>query len=225
MNPNVRWVKPHAAFTMVLFMSLNSIAAHPAWSAESAKPDSCTASEYRQLDFWIGDWDVFDIDSPAKQVARIHVDRILDGCVLREDYQDTDGHKGQSFSIYDASREVWHQSWGTNRGQLLQLGGQLQASEMFLKAVERTTDGKEKQIRGTWKHAEGGVREAAVTSMDGEEPGTHGSAFYSGPMTPRTRPSRTTRRPSQRSIRNTKQRSKRMTQPPWIASWQTISSS
>ena len=33
------------------------------------------------------------------------VDRILDGCVLREDYQDTEGHKGQSFSIYDTALE------------------------------------------------------------------------------------------------------------------------
>jgi ketosteroid isomerase-like protein len=167
MNIVIRWSKPRVVLSMVVFVILNSIAPQPAWAADSSGTESCTAHEYQQFDFWIGDWDVFDVDSPTKQVARVHVDRILNGCVLREDYQDTDGHKGQSFSIYDASRKAWHQSWVTNRGQVLQLDGRLQAREMFLTAVERTTDGKDKQIRGTWKPVEGGVRETAVTSRDG----------------------------------------------------------
>jgi len=98
-------------FAALFFASLTS---RPAWSAEPAKTPPCAAPEYRQFDFWIGDWDVFDVDNPAKRVDAIHVDprryptlmpasaRRLDGCVLREDYQDTEGHKGQSFSIYDA---------------------------------------------------------------------------------------------------------------------------
>ena len=66
-----------------------------AWSADQPQPVGCQSSEHRQWDFWIGDWDVFDFDSQTSApVARIHVDRILDGCVLREDYQDTKGHKG-----------------------------------------------------------------------------------------------------------------------------------
>ena len=49
---------------------------------DRVKSDSYVAPEYRQFDFWIGDWDVFDVDSPTTRVARIRVDRILDGCVL-----------------------------------------------------------------------------------------------------------------------------------------------
>ena len=139
----------------------------PTHAAESVKPAPCSGSEYRQFDFWIGDWDVFEMDNPAKQVARVHVDRILDGCVLREDYQDTDGHKGQSFSIYDAARKSWHQSWVTNRGEVLQLDGGLQAGDMSLNATELTMDGKEKQVRGVWKPVAEGVRETAATSLDG----------------------------------------------------------
>jgi hypothetical protein len=75
---------------------------------------SCTAPEYRQLDFWIGDWDTYDLDNSGhpsrKVVARNRVDRILDGCALREVYEQTDGLVGQSFSTYDASRKVWHQT-------------------------------------------------------------------------------------------------------------------
>ena len=39
-----------------------------------------------------------------------NMDLILDSCVLREDYRATDGHKGQSFTIYDTARNVWHQT-------------------------------------------------------------------------------------------------------------------
>lgn len=134
--------------------------------ASSAKPSPCSAPEFHQLDFWAGDWDVFEVGNPATQVARVKVDHILDGCVLREDYQDTEGHKGQSFSIYDAALKAWHQSWVTNRGQLLLLDGGVRDDEVVLGATEHMPDGKSKLIRGTWKPVEGGVRETAVTSLD-----------------------------------------------------------
>ncbi len=132
----------------------------------SAKASPCSAPEFHQLDFWAGDWDVFAVDNPAKQVARVKVERILDGCVLREDYQDTEGHKGQSFSIYDAALKTWHQSWVTNRGQILLLDGGLHGDEVVLNATEHMLDGKSKLIRGVWKPVDGGVRETAVTSLD-----------------------------------------------------------
>lgn len=169
MNPIVSRLKAGVASAAVLLAGLNGLALppRPAPQAASAKPDSCTAPEYRQFDFWIGDWDVFDVDNPTTKVARVRVDRILDGCVLREDYQDTSDHKGQSFSIYDASRKVWHQSWVTNRGQLLVIEGEFQRGEMILSGADRTASGEKREIRGTWRPAEGGVRETAVTSIDG----------------------------------------------------------
>ncbi len=74
---------------------------------------------------------------------------------------------GQSFSIYDATRKVWHQSWVTNRGELLVIEGGIRAGEMVLSGVDRTKDGKSRRVRGTWKPVEGGVRETALRSTDG----------------------------------------------------------
>jgi hypothetical protein len=102
--------------------------------------------------------------NPTTKVARTQVDLILDGCVLRENYQATDGHQGQSFSIYDASRKVWHQTWVTNRGQLLVIEGTFEAGEMVLSGVDHAT---ETLVRGTWKPVNGGVREIGVTATDG----------------------------------------------------------
>jgi ketosteroid isomerase-like protein len=86
---------------------------------------------------------------------------------LREDYQDTNGLKGQSSSIYDASKRVWRQTWVTNRGQMLVLEGGIQAGEMVLSGVDHTADGEERHVRGTWKPVNEGVRETAMTSIDG----------------------------------------------------------
>lgn len=161
------------SFRLILLLAVGAVlfaivaGQQAAWPAQQSHPAACQSAENRQWDFWIGDWDAFDFDNQTSPVARVHVDRILDGCVLREDYQDTNGHKGQSFSIYDAGRKVWHQSWVTNRGQLLLLDGGIQDGNMTMTALETTADGKQKQIRGVWTKLEGGVRETAVNSLDG----------------------------------------------------------
>jgi ketosteroid isomerase-like protein len=135
-------------------------------ATESPKPAACTAPEYHEFDFWIGDWDAFDVDQPNIRVAHNRVDLILDGCVLREDYQGIDGHHGQSFTIYDASRKVWHQTWVTNRGELLTIEGTFRDREMILSGEGLTKDGKPRNVRGTWKREKGNVRETAVTSTN-----------------------------------------------------------
>jgi hypothetical protein len=156
-----------SALVLVLsFVAIVSgkMSAASAIQGQGSKP--CSAPQYHQFDFWLGDWDVFDND-PHTLVARAKVSSILDGCVLLEEYEQTDGLKGKSFSIYDASRDVWHQSWVTNRGQLLWMEGHYANNEMVLIGSEDLRAGIEKQARGTWKQVRDGVRETAVTSTDG----------------------------------------------------------
>jgi len=96
----------------------------PARSSASP-PDRCSASEHRQFDFWAGDWDVFEVNNRDSVVAHARVERILEGCALREVYDGRNGLSGQSLSIYDAGRGLWHQSWVTNHGQLLVIEGRM----------------------------------------------------------------------------------------------------
>lgn len=138
-------------------MAVNHVSAD-----ESSKATPCIAPAYRQFDFWVGDWDVFEIDSQTKS-AHVRVDRVLDGCVLREQYEDSTEHKGESFSIYDASRKVWHQSWVTNRGEMLIIEGALQHDEMVLSGMDHA---KSALVRATWKPIKEGVRETAMLSTD-----------------------------------------------------------
>jgi hypothetical protein len=137
----------------------------PSVSPTQSQSPACSAPEYHQFDFWLGDWDAFDSDNLKTPVARAKVTSILDGCVLHEDYQDAKGSHGESFSIYDASRKVWHQTWVTNRGRLLIIEGSFQNGEMSMTGVDYP-NGKERHIRGNWKPISGGVSEIAATSTD-----------------------------------------------------------
>lgn len=132
-----------------------------------AQERRCSSGHYREFDFFAGDWDGYDVSNPAKPIARNHVTRMVDGCALREVYDQFDGMHGESFSTYDASRGVWHQSWVTNRGVLLLLDGQFSAGRMTLTATEHNADGSTSLLRGVWWVEGNAVRERADRSRDG----------------------------------------------------------
>jgi hypothetical protein len=136
--------------------------------AFAAKPArGCTAAEFRQFDFFAGDWDAYDVADSTKIIARNHVTPMLDGCALRERYVQNDGLEGESFSTYDEARHGWHQSWITNHGSMLLLDGGMVDGRMVLTATERGADGKASLLRGVWWTKGSAVRERAERSTDG----------------------------------------------------------
>jgi hypothetical protein len=162
------------ALALVLLLSRPALAAAAPEPAAAPPSPPCSAPEYRRLDFWVGDWDAYEVtgkDVAAKPMARCRVDAILGGCVLRETYEQNDGLVGQSFTIYDAGRKVWHQSWVTNKGRLLTIEGTFSGDALTLSGILRSPEegggGPETTIRGIWKRQADGVRETAETSTDG----------------------------------------------------------
>ncbi len=139
----------------------------PGGAAGATQSAPCSAAEFRQFDFFAGDWDTYDVAAPSRIIARNQVTIVLGGCVVHEVYRQTDGEIGESFSIYDASRRVWHQSWVTNRGVLLLLDGGFDAGRMVLTGREQAADGTSSLLRGIWVREVGAVRETAERSSDG----------------------------------------------------------
>jgi len=136
-------------------------------SAGKTAPDpACATAEYRQFDFFVGDWDTYDVGAPSKIVARNTVTYMLGGCAIREVYQQADGLVGESFSAYDAKRRVWHQSWITNRGQLLLLDGGMRGDSIVLTGPEKAADGSSSLVRGVWYREAMGVHERGERSSD-----------------------------------------------------------
>ena len=143
----------------------------PAVAAPStATPASsqCSAKEFHQLDFWIGDWDTFDTDTPGgPSIARARVEPIAQGCAIHELYEQTDGLIGDSILSYDPVRHQWQQTWVTNRGSLMVLWGNFKDGALILEGEAHLRDGKSVMQRITWQAQDEGVRESAVMSKDG----------------------------------------------------------
>jgi len=133
--------------------------------AQDNKQKRCATPEYHQFDFWIGRWDTFETND-SKVIARNRVESMVGGCAIREVYEQGDGLVGESFSIYDAKRGVWHQSWVTNHGQLLVLEGGFVDGKMILTGDDYSSDGQARLLRGIWQRISDGVRETAETSSD-----------------------------------------------------------
>jgi len=100
------------------------------------EPKPCTGPEYRQLDFWIGDWDLThrqrvarDKDQWQDGKATNSIRPILDGCVIEEHFSDAgQGFVGQSVSMYNPALKKWQQTWVDNSNEYLDFTGNFTGS-------------------------------------------------------------------------------------------------
>jgi hypothetical protein len=141
--------------------------AFPIHAAGTPSSPSCSAAEYHRLDFWIGDWDTFEADTPGgTSVARAHIAPIAEGCAIHELYQQGDGLIGDSILSYDPVRKEWQQTWVTNRGSIMVIAGNFKDGTLILDGEMHLMDGRSVTQRITWKTQNNGVRESAVLSKD-----------------------------------------------------------
>ena len=92
----------------------------------TAQSAACGTAEHRQFDFWLGDWDAFSPD--GKLAGWSHIEKVLDGCVIREEYSapvDPPPYRGESLSVYDARNRRWSQTWVDTAGVHVRLDGGL----------------------------------------------------------------------------------------------------
>jgi hypothetical protein len=99
---------------MIRLAALGLVAVILATTARAQTPASqpCRATEVsRNLDFWVGDWDVY----VGKDLAgRDTVERVLEGCGVTERWNGGAGDQGMSLFSYDARKDLWVQNWITN---------------------------------------------------------------------------------------------------------------
>ena len=117
--------------------------------APAAAQPPCTAPQYRQFDFWLGDWHV--VDPQGKPEGTNLVTSIYGGCALQEHWHGAGGDQGSSFNIYNATTKRWHQTWVDNSGTLLVLDGESpNPGVMVLSGTRRTRRGATVMDRITW---------------------------------------------------------------------------
>jgi hypothetical protein len=150
--------------TTCLFLGIGFL--HGRSTIAVSPPKPCSEPEYRQFDFWLGDWDVRG--PKGKQAGVNHVRSLLGGCVLQENWTGTGGSVGTSFNIYDRTQRQWHQTWVDNQGTLLQLDGRFADGRMTLQGATSDSTGAKALQRITWSQPRPGeVRQLWETSIDG----------------------------------------------------------
>lgn len=122
--------------------------------------------EHRQFDFWIGDWDVFT--PTGQQAGTNNIEKIVNGCVIYENWTSATGGVGKSFNFYDASDDKWHQLWVDGQGNVLRMSGTYKDGVLDYTGETPTEDGAARSERLRFFDLEGGlVRQLWEQSSDG----------------------------------------------------------
>jgi hypothetical protein len=129
-------------------------------------PPACAAPEFRQFDFWLGEWLVHTPD--GRLAGHNSIRREYSGCVLHERYAARSAYRGESLNTYDTGRRLWHQSWVDNSGTLLLLDGRWHDGHMVLEGPGFDSAGQPIRHRITWTpNADGTVRQLWETTDAG----------------------------------------------------------
>ncbi len=100
----------YTAFFLLGAASLLSV------SVNGQKP--CSKPEFRQFDFWVGEWEAFAPNGNKSGDSKISI--ILDSCVILEEWTGTPNqgfiYTGKSFNSYNAATKQWQQTWTDNTG-------------------------------------------------------------------------------------------------------------
>ena len=120
----------------------------------------CTAPEFRQFDFWLGQWNVTPTGSPpGTRPASSVITAEPGGCAVFEDFRDLGTH-GVSINVYDPSTLSWYETFVDNNDTRLVIRGGLVGGDMLLTAPPGDS-------RITWSASGGTVRQLGEASEDG----------------------------------------------------------
>lgn len=155
-------------FLSLLLLLIPLLLSQPAWGqADNACP--CCGPQYRQFDFWLGDWVAYDLQNKEEKAGTNHIVLLQDSCIIQENWTSAKGrYSGTSYNWYDQSTGKWYQSWIDNQGGSLRLSGGLEGEKMVLYSEEmKSREGDPYINRITWSpYPDGSVRQHWEISKD-----------------------------------------------------------
>jgi hypothetical protein len=128
----------HLCLSIFSSLVLGACASGAVTSAPApAVSTQCAGPQFRELDFWVGDWDVRWDASPNQPAGsgRNIVTRQLGQCVIQEQFNggaSANNLVGHSVSTYHAPARVWRQTWVDNQGGYFALTGGKQTDGTFV---------------------------------------------------------------------------------------------
>lgn len=100
----------------------------PAATPPLPTPPKCDTAAHAAFDFWVGEWDVFpqspEGEESKDRIAQSRIERLHNGCAIRESWMPLTGAGGSSLSNLDPETGLWHQTWiGATPGRVEFSGG------------------------------------------------------------------------------------------------------
>jgi len=138
----------------LLFFWLLTPAVFAGQATTPASP--CTASQQRQFDFWVGEWDLTwpGQNGGISGHGTNSIRRILDGCVVQETFSGGTSMplRGTSISTFDTRAGKWKQTWVDNEGGYLDFTGEFANGQMILQREATRPGGVKILQRMVWKN-------------------------------------------------------------------------
>jgi hypothetical protein len=132
--------------------------------AALAAPCIQPGAPWRQLDFWVGSWDVYD--RSGNRMGQSRIERILGDCVVLENWTGTG--EGKSWNTWNAARKRWEQSWVDSSATPIFFTGQLEEGVMVYHSDQPQPDGSAYERRLTFTPLPGHrVRQLSRATTDG----------------------------------------------------------
>lgn len=159
-------------FKHLIFFSFLLLLSFPAQSQTS-----CDTDASQQLDFLIGDWELYSKD--GAMIGENSIKLVFGTCTIEENFKGADGLKTHSIFSYDSEVKRWSQVWTDDFGNTLNFKGNFKNSKLTLKAT--STNGKGKKVYHRivyYKKANGAVGQLWQKSANQKEWKTTYSGTY-----------------------------------------------
>lgn len=134
-----------------------------------AQQPNCTTPEFGQFDFWLGEWEMRDRAS-GTVLGRAKVQKISNGCMVREEWASNGGASGTNLSSYHAA-QTWQMASSFARAPLLVSQGKFadgqmvfvgQAQQWMVRIIWAPTSDP-KQVKQTWENSSDGGKTWVMT--------------------------------------------------------------
>tara|TARA_R110000868_G_scaffold383578_13_gene650793 strand:- start:6386 stop:6904 length:519 start_codon:yes stop_codon:yes gene_type:complete len=139
--------------------------------AQQGQQSRCkTQPEYRQFDFWIGEWEVKNPNDVV--VGNSEIELVVGDCLILENWISSRGTTGKSMNYYNLYDKKWHQLWIGSGGIPIEFIGDYNTERKSMDYIGRGTgpNGESLDYKFTFFHiSDDHVRQLWEQSSDNGE--------------------------------------------------------
>lgn len=129
--------------------------------------DAAAHPEFRQLDYWVGEWEVFSAD--GKKSSDVSVTKVLNTCGISEVWRAARSPNGDGLglSTYNSRTDKWEYFWVSAAGATSHFEGTLLADGMRFRLLQPMPNGVLRLRHWSLiKKPDGKIEELSVGSND-----------------------------------------------------------